>query len=121
MVEKDSEEELNVEAEPFDVDEAGSSEVMWTAIEEGPDEEAERIALRKASLENLYTPNIEALLEGLGGIEVPSLMEASHRGRAWFFAVLHGDQSAVRPRCQEVPQGGGDGSEQDGLHGEAAF
>ena len=44
MVENDSEEELNVEAEPFDVEEAGSSKAMWTAIEEGPDEEAERIA-----------------------------------------------------------------------------
>ena len=67
MVERDSEEELNVEAEPFDGDEICGSEVMWTSIEEGPDEEAERIALRKASLENLYTPNIEALLEGLEG------------------------------------------------------
>ena len=43
MVERDSDEELNVEAEPFDVDEAGSSEVMWTAIEEGPDEEADEL------------------------------------------------------------------------------
>ena len=66
-VEIDPEEEVRMEAVPSDVNEMGSSEAMWAAIEEGPDEEAERIALRKASLENLYTPNIEALLEGLEG------------------------------------------------------
>ena len=101
-VEIDPEEEVSMEAVPSDVNEMGSSEAMWTAIEEGPNEEAERIALRKASLENLYTPNIEALLEGLEGdlkVVHTSLMEASHRGRAWFLAVLHGDESTVWLRC----------------------
>ena len=64
-LETDSDRELNAEAEPMEVDEAGSPEAMWTAIEEGPDEEAERIALRKVSLENLYTPNIESLFKDL--------------------------------------------------------
>ena len=42
-------------------------EFEWMADEEGQGEEVEQLALRKALLKNLFTPNIEAFLEGLDG------------------------------------------------------